>query len=753
VKKSWIVTFCVFLPVASYLNLPVPGGISECRPGQRHVTVADAIEMKRLGIPNYMDDDPPKEIAQFSPDGERFAIVLKQGNIARNANDYSLLIYDSSGAFASHRPRTTITMSSTSNREAIKGVKWLKDSRRLLFIGENPDSTSQLYSLDVVTKQLRKLTDHPTALVNFDASEDGRVIVFEAEPSAKNLVDTPETRRSGFLITSQNLNEILLAGNSQAMSFTSRDLFLQLGDGKPKLLSFDDGVFPLLALSVSPNGRFALVEALVRRIPDSWTEYREKTVHEFISTKKDPAALSLVETYRVLDTRTAQLTSLVNAPKSWEHDGFVWMPDGKSIIVSRSFLPLSGVDLAEKEERATSPLVAEVDILSRKVTKLGSAGFVAVKVQPDSNILRLEGKGAADSPSVTYYRKDENEWKEVPPPSDQPLHRLPVVTYEDGMNSPPTIWIADPGTGQRTLLLGLNPQFAKLCFAKEEEISWNATDGHQMKGGLYLPSEYKPGERLPLVIQTHAFDPKRFWIDGPWSSAFAAQPLATKGIAVLQMGGSPDGADRPFRSTPEEATRQMAAIDGAIASLDKQGVIATDRIGIIGFSRTVFHVAYALTHSRYRFAAATLADGFDGGYFQSVAFPTMAVDFSAVNGGPPFGETLPQWLDRAPGFNLANVRTPIRLEAYSVGGATEQWEWFALLQQMKRPVDFLLLPQATHLLVKPWERMTSQQGDVDWFAFWLKGEEDTAKDKLPQNARWRALRALQFSNNSTSGNR
>ncbi len=35
-----------------------------------------------------------------------------------------------------------------------------------------------------------------------------------------------------------------------------------------------------------------------------------------------------------------------------------------------------------------------------------------------------------------------------------------------------------------------------------------------------------------------------------------------------------------------------------------------------------------------------------------------------------------------------------------------------------------------------------QQGAVDWFAFWLKGEADPDPAKAAQYTRWRALRPL-----------
>jgi hypothetical protein len=51
---------------------------------------------------------------------------------------------------------------------------------------------------------------------------------------------------------------------------------------------------------------------------------------------------------------------------------------------------------------------------------------------------------------------------------------------------------------------------------------------------------------------------------------------------------------------------------------------------------------------------------------------------------------------------------------------------------MKKPVDLIVLLRGTHRLIRRWVRMASQQGNVDWFFFWLKGEETpTGADKSP----------------------
>jgi hypothetical protein len=81
------------------------------------------------------------------------------------------------------------------------------------------------------------------------------------------------------------------------------------------------------------------------------------------------------------------------------------------------------------------------------------------------------------------------------------------------------------------------------------------------------------------------------------------------------------------------------------------------------------------------------------------------------------------------------------IQALEPASLLDEWEWFAALKRLGRPVDLLYLPDGTHILVKPWERLASQQGTVDWFCFWLTGKEDPDPDKADQYQRWRELRS------------
>ena len=207
-------------------------------------------------------------------------------------------------------------------------------------------------------------------------------------------------------------------------------------------------------------------------------------------------------------------------------------------------------------------------------------------------------------------------------------------------NLPPKIVVVDAKTKQKSTLLDLNPQFADLRFGKVEEITWKDGTGQPVRGGLYLPPDYIAGKKYPLVIQTHGFDSQGFVIDGDHISASAAQPLAGRGIVVLQMN------DIFYDSleTTQEPERAMSAYENAVNYLDEKGMIDRSRVGLVGFSRTCLYVKYTLTHSSQHFAAAIVAEGFDAGYWQYFVLGNTASNWDSeeesVIGAPPFGDGL-----------------------------------------------------------------------------------------------------------------
>jgi len=233
--------------------------------------------------------------------------------------------------------------------------------------------------------------------------------------------------------------------------------------------------------------------------------------------------------------------------------------------------------------------------------------------------------------------------------------------------------------------------------------------------------------------------------DGVYTTAFAARALASHGIVVLQMAERFDDL-----VTAQEASNRVLGYESVIDHLASEGIVDPKRVGIIGFSRTCYHVESALIHDPERYAAATIADGVDASYLQYLLFAesTLSRESEQIYGTAPFGEGLKEWTQRSPGFRLDRIQTPLRIEAIGAISLLSEREIYASLWKQGKPVDLIYFPNGQHILQKPLERMASQQGNVDWFRFWLLREEDPDPAKEKQYAQWRKLRSLQAENDA-----
>lgn len=737
-------------------NPPAPEFIPSTG-AKRAVTVADSIQMVRVAGPtdvrDYYSGAVSADFAIFSPDGQWFVVVVRKGNIERNQNEYSMLLFPAVRALEAPAPVTLVTLATTSGRVGISNVSWLDDSDTLFFLGEAPGQTTQVYSVRRTSKKVEQLTDEKTNIVSYSVSARGESLVFGTEYPVKNLFDETALR-SGFHVSGESLYALIL-GRTQVCC---EELFmLDVGRSRVKPLHVHDKLLEdPLKVFLSPNGRYVVVRTYVPKVsfPAVWSRYTNDALKQLLAQEDFPERqTSFVERYELIDTLNDVSQSLLDSPVSAMGQSEVsWSADSKSVILTGVYLPLDVADPGALEARESGMFTVEVGVPGREIYDIANRDLKLIGRLPSNGIVMFRGNriphAGLSSDDVQYYRKQGERWERVAP--ELVTNRLPHIAVEQDLNTPPKLVAIDPRSGQRKLLWDPNPQFEELKFGKVEDVGWIGAGGKEVRGGLYLPPDYSPGRKYPLVIQTHGYDPQAFWIDGPFASAFAARALAGKGIVVLQI---PDSHDSEV--TPEEAPLMVNTFERAIDYLNGRGLIDPDRVGIIGFSRTCLYVAYMLTHSKYKIAAATLADGVDGGYFGYIAFNASVADESdRLWGTAPFGQGLTTWLERSPGFRLDQVEAAVRIESYGDGsdggGILSQWEWFAGLSRLHKPVDLIYLPQGTHVLDRPSDRVASQQGNVDWFCFWLKGEEDSDAAKVKRFARWHELRKLHEQERSTA---
>jgi hypothetical protein len=316
-----------------------------------------------------------------------------------------------------------------------------------------------------------------------------------------------------------------------------------------------------------------------------------------------------------------------------------------------------------------------------------------------------------------------------------------TITLHQDIDVPPTLWAKDTTTEKDKEVWNPNPQLKTLALGTASVFVWTDESGYQWKAGLLKPPDYDPTRRYPLVIQTHGFSNEHeFLVDGAYTTGFAARALAASEIIVLQMPGRPE---RYTASAAQEIPTMLRGFNSAITQLDQRGWINRDKVGIIGFSRTSWYVENALIQNPTAYRAATIIDGVDNSYMQYMLFGEAAPLLRALpeqaNEAKPFGDGLKSWLSHAVGFNLNKVRTPLRIEAITAPSLLSEWETYAALRIQGQPVDLIYIPEGQHVLQSPLDRYVSQQGNVDWFRFWLLGYQDPSPAKAQQYMRWHDL--------------
>jgi|SRR5579872_353800 len=712
---------------------------------RRGVTQEDAIRMARIAGHEAINSYAgmlTEDFAYFSPDRAQFVVILKRGNLEENTNDYSLLLYKTSQVFDAPKPTILVTMKSSSNRAAITDLVWLADNDTMLFLGENPGESSQLYSIRSSSGTLDKLTSQPTNVTTFSSDARGRKIVYAVEKPTSDLA-AGRTKHDGVVVSEEDLSDLLVG----RWRDKNRDLFvLDTKTGDAKQLHFNAKLGgelhgDYLHFSLSPDGSQLVVSVNLLKVSPKWRAYRDQTLATILDRELSEGALSWVARYGIIDTNSSEARVLLDAPISYFGSDVVWVDDGRTVVLTGVFVPVD--DVRDSGKELAGAVVLALDTKSLQYVKISDEDLRFKSLDRTTGVLAFETKprrASYQEPVPRFFRAEGGHWSatSVPPKKSLPL----VVVAQQDLNNAPKIAVLDPDSGKKALLLDPNPQFQELKFGTVKEIRFTGAAHTEVRAGLYYPTEFVPGTKYPLVVQTHGFDPKSFWIDGSFTTAFAAQALASRGFLVLQV---PDL--HKWDETPAEAPNMAETLERAVEYVDGLGILDRARIGLIGFSRTGLYVHYLLTHSRMTFQAAVIADGSDGGYTQYLqflnAYPFTASDSEKINGGSPFGSGLLLWLRSSPEFFLDQVKTPLLLQVTSTHNLPSMWAPYIGLKRLRKPVELMYLPTGSHIVEKPWDRLASQESSVDWMSFWLKGEEDTDPSKTEKYKRWKQLRKRQ----------
>lgn len=708
----------------------------------------------------------------FSPNGRYFVVLSERGRLDLNRPESSIRVYVTEDVRHSLSQRSAANetlplwrISKSTYREGpiINKVRWLADSRGLVFLARTASGSDQLFLANIRSRRLRALTPENQHVMAFDVHGDRDFTYTVRSPSISRKPDDAE--RDTVTGTGRGLDSLVFP-ESSSISGDLSELWAVLEGKRFRVLDASTGgPIPVhlagqTALKLSPDGHSLVTALTVSTVPAEWEMLYPPpfptSSHRVRAGRQNPYASNGrmdVSEFVLVDLTNGKVNHLVGAPigntVGWAA-GFSfadWSNDGQSVVLSNTFLH---VDSGEKPEHPRRPCTAVADLTTDKVTCVEPRKTQSE--QDDEERWRVDDvhfvSGSREKVrvhyqsggSTIYVQSGDGSWKadanmlESSPKTGQ----IEVLVKQD-LNSPPILIATDEKTNSSRVIWNPNPQLKDLQLGKVSVFKWKDKTGRDWVGGLYTPPDYINSKRYPLVIQTHGFDEEEFRPSGAFPTAFAAQELAAVGFVVLQL----EDCDI---SGPQEGPCQMAGYEAAVQQLTKDGLVDADRVGLIGFSRTCYYVLQALTTSALHFKAASITDGFDGGYLQYImgvdhAGDVEAHELDAMIGASPFGTGLVQWLSRSPEFNMDKVQTPLQVVALGRSSLLSMWEPYAALRYLKKPVELIMLNSNEHVLTNPAMRLASQGSAVDWFRFWLEGFEDPDPAKTEQYARWRGLRA------------
>lgn len=201
-----------------------------------------------------------------------------------------------------------------------------------------------------------------------------------------------------------------------------------------------------------------------------------------------------------------------------------------------------------------------------------------------------------------------------PGPAGEPM----FITRHESPTEPPNYRIRKAGSAEIVRALTNTPDpTPQLRAIKKELVKYKRADGVDLSFTMYLPPDYKPGERRPAVVWAYPLeytDPSVAGQVGGSTNRFNTFTGISHLFYTLAGYVVLDDATMPVVGDPVTANNTFVEqiVSSAKAAIDKaadMGVIDPNRVGVGGHSYGAFMTANLLAHSDNLFRAGVARSG------------------------------------------------------------------------------------------------------------------------------------------------
>ncbi len=527
---------------------------------RRPVTLDDAIDLVQLSAP------------RIAPDGRRVLYTVSE-----------------LGKWKDNTRVTSIWMSDVATGEARKflgherdrNAAWSPDGRLIAFLASrdakpdgdrNGDTPSQIWIIATDGGEATQLTNHKGAIRSFDWTADGSSIIFAAEP-AKSDADKASDKAGDDAIFVDE------AANGQERGDYSGLWRITIADKSEQAITHDAALL-IEDFKTSPDAK--KIAVIYRR-----ENTRNGQFHAEVA---------------VVDAETGALSDVThnNAPEQ----SVQWSPDGTLL----SFLAPSDASWELAEQKLW--IVPATGGASKRLLNGFAGSLRQYTWARDSQSIvfaaAAHGRGAAYRmavPSGAVTKLAGGEWSGVMESvSADAQFGAAVVSSPD---APAEVHIVDLRSGTVKPVTHVNSASVQaLALSQFKPVTWKSRDGLEIEGMLWLPADYKPGARLPLLLSVHGGPA------GVWDVSFRAINHVYTGLgwAVLEpnVRGSSTYGDALLRGNMKDIGGGdyfdlMSGVDKLIAD----GIADPDHMAIRGWSYGGILGGWTITQTT-RFKAASL---------------------------------------------------------------------------------------------------------------------------------------------------
>jgi dipeptidyl aminopeptidase/acylaminoacyl peptidase len=366
-----------------------------------------------------------------------------------------------------------------------------------------------------------------------------------------------------------------------------------------------------------------------------------------------------------------------------------------------------------------------------------AAGRTVLLQSDDGRWIFLRGQGASprgdrpflarmhldDRKTERLWQSAEDAYESVADVLDRRGRRL-VVRRETSATPANYFYVPDARRpAERRALTSVENPAPELASVRREMVTYTRADGVGLSGTLYLPTDYRDGQKVPVIFWIYPREfasadaagqvsgsPHRFVLPGGPSHLF----LLTQGYAVLDNPTLPVVGGDTANNTYVEQT--VAGAKAAIDYLMERG-IADGSFGVGGHSYGAFATANLLAHS----------DLFKAGIARSGAYNRTLTPFGFQSERRTFWEARDVYLDMMP-FTYANrINEPILLihgmaDNNSGTFPIQSERMYVALMGHGATVEYVQLPFESHGYAARESVMDVVARMIEWFDKYVKGD-------------------------------